>query len=179
MTSTSLPSLAYAPDRDAGRGREISRAAGIGAVAGLAGGGAMVVSEKVEQLLTGRTDSFVPGRTLLALLGQAPAETRRDTGSAMVMHYASAAAVGAVRGVWAATGIRGAHADVWHTILRLGVDQTLENASGAGAPPTSWPVRERLVDTGHKLVYSVVTGVLADLVIRPTLAPRMRHPDAG
>lgn len=85
------------------------------------------------------------------------------------MHYGTGAALGALRGVWAVTGIRGAHATAWHTVMRLGVDQTLENATGVGAPPTTWPVREQVVDVLHKAVFAAVTGAVAERALAPTL----------
>ncbi|MGQ1799076.1 hypothetical protein ACT4S5_18370 [Kocuria oceani] len=48
------------------------------------------------------------------------------------------------------TGIRGAYANVWHTVVRLAFDQTVENATGVGAPPKTWPAQEKVVDIGHK-----------------------------
>jgi ABC-type phosphate/phosphonate transport system substrate-binding protein len=71
--------------------------------------------------------------------------------------------------VWAATGIRGGYANAWHTVIRLGFDQTAENATGAGAPPASWPRLEQLVDVLHKTVFAVVTGVVADRLVPPAL----------
>jgi hypothetical protein len=60
-------------------------------------------------------------------------------------------------------------ANTWHTVTRLAFDQTVENATGVGAPPTSWPVQEQVVDVVHKAVYSMVTGMVADRWIAPTL----------
>jgi hypothetical protein len=37
-----------------------------------------------------------------------------------------------------------------HTNLRLSFDQTLENATGVGAPPWTWPRDELLIDLSHK-----------------------------
>lgn len=64
---------------------------------------------------------------------------------------------------------RGAHANAWHTVVRLGFDQTIENATGVGAPPTTWPVREQVVDVLHKAVFSVATGMIADRALAPVL----------
>ena len=61
-------------------------------------------------------------------------------------------------------------ADAWHTAVRLAFDQTAENATGAGAPPATWPARELLVDVLHKTVFCVVTGRLADRALPPALA---------
>lgn len=57
-------------------------------------------------------------------------------------------------------------------MVRLAVDQTLENSTGAGAPPSSWPRRELAVDLLHKTVFSVVTGVVVDRWVRPALVSR-------
>jgi hypothetical protein len=60
--------------------------------------------------------------------------------------------------------------NAWHTAARLTFDQTVENVTGAGAPPTTWPVREQVVDVLHKAVYSTVTGMVADRLVAPVLA---------
>jgi hypothetical protein len=56
--------------------------------------------------------------------------------------------------------------------VRLAFDQTVENATGAGAPPRDWPAREKMVDALHKTIYSMVAGVVADRWIPPVLASR-------
>jgi hypothetical protein len=85
------------------------------------------------------------------------------------MHYGTGAVVGALRGVWSVTGIRGPSASAAHTVVRLATDQTVENATGVGAPPATWPRQEKVVDYLHKGVYAFVTGALADAWIRPDL----------
>jgi hypothetical protein len=147
----------------------VVRAAATGAVAGMAGGAAMAIGEKLEQTVTRRPNSYVPARALLTLLGQQPSDEVRPAIWNHLMHYGTAATLGAVRGVWAATGIRGIHANIWHTVVRLGFDQTLENATGAGAPPSTWPTSEKIVDVLHKAVFSTVTGVIADRLLPPLL----------
>ncbi|MEW1982528.1 hypothetical protein AB0333_16610 [Citricoccus sp. NPDC079358] len=147
----------------------ILQAAGTGAAAGLAGGVVMVVGEKIEQAITHRPNSYVPARALLTLVGQHPGDTDRPVVWNHLMHYSTAATLGALRGIWAVTGIRGAHANAWHTVVRLGFDQTIENATGVGAPPTTWPVREQVVDVLHKAVFSVATGMIADRALAPVL----------
>lgn len=152
------------------RRRVLGRAAAAGAGAGLVGAGVMVVGEKAEQALDRRPNSYVPARALLTLLGRHPGEDEKTAVWNSVMHYGTGAALGALRGIWAVTGIRGTYANAWHTVVRLAVDQTVENATGAGAPPASWPAGEQAVDILHKAVYSVVTGVLADRLLTPVLA---------
>lgn len=148
----------------------LGRAAAAGAGAGLVGAGLMVVGEKAEQALTHRPNSYVPARALLTLLGRHPGEDEEPAGWNSAMHYGTGAALGALRGIWAVTGIRGPRASAWHMVVRLAVDQTVENATGAGAPPASWPAGEQAVDVLHKAVYSAVTGVLADRLLAPVLA---------
>jgi hypothetical protein len=155
----------------------LGRAALRGALAGMAGVAVMTLAEKAEQAVTGRPDSYVPARTLTAL-----ATGRRLPGSARppvrnhLKHWGTGAAGGALRGIWAASGLRGWRASAWHTSVRLATDQTLENATGVGSPPWTWSRRDQIVDAGHKAVYSLVTGALADRLV--PLAPD-RRPDGS
>jgi hypothetical protein len=155
----------------AGRGPSspYPRAAALGAVAGLAGAGVMTLGEKLEQRLTGRPNSYVPGRTLAHLL-RLPRPDADRWGRNMLMHYGTGAAVGMLRGLWAGANLRGPRAALLFTNVRLSVDQTLENATGVGAPPWTWPRDEWVIDVAHKAVYALATGALADALVRP--APR-------
>jgi hypothetical protein len=155
-----------------GRGAELLSAAGRGAVAGLLGVAVMTAAEKVEQVVTHRPDSYVPARTLLTLLGRHPSDADRPVVWNHAMHYGTGAVLGALRGVWAAVGLRGPRAHLAHTVVRLSTDQTLENATGVGAPPSTWPRGEEVVDVLHKAIYSVATGLLAERLIRPDLQSR-------
>ena len=152
----------------------LGRAAMRGALAGLAGTAAMTLAEKAEQQVTGRPDSYVPGRTLTAL-----ATGRRLPGSARplvvnhLMHWGTGAVVGALRGIWAGAGLRGVRASLWHTAVRLATDQTLENATGVGDPPWTWSRRDRVVDVAGKALYSFVTGAVSDALV--PLAPDRRR----
>ena len=85
------------------------------------------------------------------------------------MHWGTGAALGALRGVWSVTGIRGLQATATHGVVRLAFDQTVENLTGTGAPPMTWPTDERLVDVLHKAVYATVTGLVSDAWISPVL----------
>jgi hypothetical protein len=149
------------------------RAAAVrGAAAGLVGVAAMTAAEKLEQGATHRPNSYVPARALLTLLGKKPSDDDTPAAWNHAMHWSTGAVLGALRGVWAATGIRGTQANAAHTVVRLAFDQTVENATGVGAPPSTWPGLERRVDVGHKAVYSFVTGVVADCWIAPRLQSR-------
>ncbi|GAB7045576.1 hypothetical protein [Catenuloplanes indicus] len=76
----------------------------------------------------------------------------------------------------AQAGLRGPVASGMFTVVRLTTDQILENATGAGAPPQTWPRAELAVDVLHKGVYGFVTGAVADaLAARNGPGPGQRH----
>jgi hypothetical protein len=155
-----------------GRPRALASAALCGAAAGVLGVAAMTTVEKLEQAVTHRPNSYVPGRTLMTLFGRHPADDLRPLAWNHAMHWGTGAALGALRGVWAAVGLRGPRANLAHTVVRLATDQTLENATGVGAPPRTWPRREQVVDVAHKAVYSFATGLVAERLVPPRLESR-------
>jgi hypothetical protein len=152
-----------------GRLLALAAAAGRGAMAGLAGVAVMTLGEKIEQAITHRPSSYVPARALLTLLGRHPGDQDRPLLWNYAMHVGTAATVGALRGMWAAVGIRGPRANLAHTVVRLAFDQTVENTTGVGAPPHTWPAAEQAVDFLHKGVYSLATGMVADRLVDPRL----------
>jgi hypothetical protein len=154
-----------------GRAGALGAAALRGACAGLVGVAAMTAAEKLEQSVTRRPDSYVPARTLLTLVGRRPDDGVRPPLWNHAMHWGTGAALGALRGVWAAVGLRGPRAHLAHTVVRLATDQTVENATGMGAPPDTWPVQEQVLDTVHKAIYSITTGLVAERLVAPRLAP--------
>ncbi|MEU1125117.1 hypothetical protein ABZ371_16515 [Streptomyces sp. NPDC005899] len=104
------------------------------------------------------------------------------------MHYGQGALLGVLRSVMAHAGLRGPLASAKFTVVRLTNDQILENATGVGAPPQTWPRTELVVDLLHKAVYAFVTGVVADaLAARSGPGPGQlhaamrtgRYPDVG
>jgi hypothetical protein len=147
-------------------------ATGRGVLAGLSGVLVMTVGEKLEQRFSGRPNSYVPGRALQVMARRQPSQNPTSTAWNHAMHWGTGALLGALRGVWSATGIRGSEATATHTVVRLAFDQTVENVTGVGAPPASWPRRERAVDLLHKALYSIVTGLVADRWIHATAESR-------
>lgn len=95
----------------------------------------MTAGEKIEQRLTGRPNSEVPGRTLARLIGATPRSKQELWNLNMAMHYGQGAAAALLRGVASFYGVRGPFADFMFTGVRLGIDQTLENWTGVGALP--------------------------------------------
>lgn len=152
----------------------LGRAVLRGAASGLAGVAAMTLFEKVEQGFTHRPNSYVPGRTLLTMLGRRPAQSDKPLIANHAMHWGTGVLLGALRGLWAGSGLRGPRASLAHTVVRLSTDQTLENATGMGAPPSTWPRSEQAADVAAKAVYSIVTGAVADRLISPVTTARGR-----
>ena len=151
-------------------------AASRGMVAGLVGVAAMTAAEKLEQLLTRRPNSFVPAHTLERLLRLPSKPDEERLWMNWAMHWGQGVLLGAVRGLMAERGVRGPVGSFLFMNLRLLNDQTLENATGVGAPPETWPRSELVVDVLHKAVYAFATGLVADaLAARQGPGPGQRH----
>lgn len=58
-------------------------------------------------------------------------------------------------------GMRGPFVDFIFTGIRLLTDQTLENWTGAGALPWTWPVNEQIIDIIHKGIFAFATGFVS------------------
>ena len=137
-----------------------------GLLAGVVGVAAMTAAEKVEQVVTGRPSSFVPARVLERLLGLERKADRDRVWLNWAMHWGQGIILGALRGLMAERGLRGPVGSFMFMNLRLLNDQALENATGAGAPPWTWPQDEQVIDLAHKGIYAFTTGFVADRLIR-------------
>ncbi|SDO47153.1 hypothetical protein SAMN05421507_102636 [Lentzea jiangxiensis] len=148
-----------------------------GLLAGTTGVLVMTLGEKAEQRLTGRPDSHVPARVLQRLTGlrERPGG-RQPVPLNLAMHFGQGMVLGVLRSVMAHAGLRGPWSSAKFAVVRVTNDQILENATGVGAPPPTWPRRELVVDLLHKGVYAFATGVVADaLAARSGLGPGQRH----
>ena len=154
-----------------------SQVAVRGLLAGLVGVTAMTAAEKLEQQLTHRPSSFVPGHTLERLLRLPSKPDQERLWLNWAMHWGQGILLGAVWGLMAERGVRGPMGSFLFLNLRLLNDQTLENLTGVGAPPWTWPVDEQVIDLLHKGIYAFATGVVADrLVAGPADGPAQRKP---
>jgi hypothetical protein len=126
----------------------------------------MAAASKVKQLAGGliRTSRPTRWRTCCGC----PTPDRDRWTRNMGMHYLAGATAGAVRGLMSVSNLRGPLASLMHTNLRLSFDQTLENATGVGAPPWTWPRDELLIDVSHKALDALVTGTISDALIPPS-----------
>lgn len=158
------------------RAHMMKRALWQGLVAGAAGVAVMTVGEKLEQRLTGRPNSHVPARVLQRLTGMEERPGRQPLPVNWAMHFGQGAVLGVLRSVMANAGLRGPWSSAKFAVVRLTNDQILENATGVGAPPSTWPRGELVVDLLHKTVYAFVTGAVADaLAARSGPGPGQRH----
>ncbi|MBB3732958.1 hypothetical protein [Nonomuraea dietziae] len=147
-----------------------------GMLAGLVGTAVMTAGEKLEQRLSGRPDSHVPARTLERLMGLPERPRQQPRALNLAMHYGQGALLGILRSLMAQVGLRGAWASTMFSMVRLTNDQILENATGVGAPPSTWPRGELAVDLLHKTVYGFATGAVSDaLAAREGMGPGQRH----
>jgi hypothetical protein len=165
VRTTTISAVGAAASQATGRSVPMIKVLVSGLLAGAAGVTAMTLAEKVEQSFTGRPNSYVPGHTLERLLGL-PAKPDRDRLRLnRAMHWGQGIALGAVRAWMARRGFGGPFGSFLFLNLRLLNDQSLENATGVGAPPWTWPWDEQAIDIAHKAVYAFVTGAVADLLM--------------
>ena len=136
-----------------------------GLVAGLAGVAAMTAAEKLEQAITRRPSSFVPGHQTERLLGLPSKPDEERLWMNWATHWGQGVLLGAVRGLMAERGFRGPVGSFLFMNLRLLNDQTLENVAGVGAPPWTWPTDEQAIDLLHKAIYAFATGAAADRLV--------------
>jgi hypothetical protein len=156
----------------------VGRAAALGAAAGIAGVAVMTAAEKLEQQLTRRPSSYVPAHTLAHVLGL-PRPNEDHWARNMAMHYGNGLLLGAVRGIMSAANLRGPRASLMLAPVRLSWDQTLENLTGVGAPPWTWPRDELIADVLHKTVFSLATGVASDALVDPLPSSSARRRGLG
>ncbi|QMU29816.1 hypothetical protein [Adhaeribacter radiodurans] len=147
-----------------------------GLAAGLVGVAAMTLAEKIEQLITKRPNSYVPAHTLERLLNLPPKPDEERLALNWTMHWGQGILMGIVRGIMAESGVRGPVGSFLFMNVRLLNDQTLENATGVGALPWTWPKDEQVIDLVHKGIYAFTTGAVADLLISgPASEPVLRE----
>ncbi|KAK4946928.1 hypothetical protein LTR10_014070 [Elasticomyces elasticus] len=81
------------------------------------------------------------------------------------MHWGQGILAAGIRGLMAYNGIVGPFGSFLFMGMRLLIDQTLENSTGVGSLPWTWPVNEQIIDLVHKAVFAFTTGYVADRLI--------------
>jgi hypothetical protein len=150
-----------------------------GLLAGAAGVAAMTLAEKLEQSVTGRPNSYVPAHTLERLLALEARPDRDRLGLNWAMHWGQGILLGMARAMMARNGVGGPFGSFLFLNLRLLNDQALENATGVGAPPWTWPRDEQVVDLLHKAVYAFAAGAVADRLVTGRASPGSGEEDTG
>ncbi|WP_093802151.1 hypothetical protein [Streptomyces sp. Wb2n-11] len=130
----------------------------LGLAAGAVGTVVLTLSETIEQRLTGREDSRVPGQVGAALTGRKGDEAAAGKLNTPV-HWMHGTTMGAARGALALTGLGPVAATAAHYAVVWGGDVTLYRGLGIAPWPWKWQKQELATDLFHKGVYAIATGV--------------------
>jgi hypothetical protein len=146
--------------------REIAEDVGKGLVAGAAGTAAMTVSSTIEEKLRGREPSDAPAQAAGKVLGVQPRDPEGKARFSNLVHWGYGTSWGAVRGLIAAFGGRGAEAAVTHFALVWGTEQVMLPSLDVAPPPWKWGAQELAMDGLHHAVYAGATGLAYELIDR-------------
>jgi hypothetical protein len=133
-----------------------------GMLAGAGGVAVMTMAEKIEQRITDRPDSYMPAHVIERLLGLERKSDNERRGLNLRVHFGQAILLGGMAGADGGRWAEGPRASAVFTVIRLANDQTLENVTGLGARPWTWPKDELVIDVLHKAIYAFTTGAIAD-----------------
>src|SRR5579884_598501 len=113
---------------------DLAAAAGVGALAGLAGTAAMTVSSTLEAKARGRQPSATPATAAGEVLGVQPKDDTAKKRFNTFAHWAYGTSWGALRGLLDLAGLRGAPAAAAHLGAVWGGEQVVLPATGASSP---------------------------------------------
>ncbi|MET9935046.1 MULTISPECIES: hypothetical protein [unclassified Streptomyces] len=140
---------------------------GLGLAAGTVGTAVLTVSEKIEQRLTGRASSTVPGQVGAAVAGSKDDEVAAQWLNTPV-HWAHGTAMGALRGALGLTGLGPVASSVVFYGLVWGGDVVLYRSLGIAPWPWKWRKQELVTDLFHKGVYALATSATFEPLRRAT-----------
>lgn len=143
----------------------IATACAKGLLAGVVGTVAMTLSSTIEMKLRGRGGSSAPEDAVSEVLGiedfeDEDAEERFGT----LAHWGYGIGLGAIRGLYAVTGMPSAAATAAHFVTVWGAELVMLPALDVSPPATEWGAGEIAVDAWHHGVYAVATGMAYDLL---------------
>ncbi|KAL8751012.1 MAG: hypothetical protein Q9184_006212, partial [Pyrenodesmia sp. 2 TL-2023] len=101
----------------------------------------MTVSNKLEQQLTNRPNSYVPGHTTGNLFGIS--RSRNPDGLNHLHHWGMGLIAAPVRAIMAYNGVTGPYASFIFMALRLTADEVLEYNAGVTPKPWTLPVLDQ------------------------------------
>lgn len=131
---------------------------GKGLFAGALGTAAMTGSSTLEQKLRDRDASSAPADAAGKVLGVQPRDPAGAARFASVVHWSYGTSWGALRGMIAAAGLRGAKANLAHFAAVWGAAQVMLPALDVAPPLSQSPPHEIAIDAFHHLVYATATG---------------------
>ena len=124
----------------------------------------MTVSNKIEQLITDRPNSYVPGHTSGSLFRVSRSQT--PDGLNHLHHWGMGLMTAPVRAIMAYNGVTGPYASFMFMVLRLMTDEILEYNAGTIPVPWTQPIFDQAIDLFHKFVFSFATGYVCDRMIQ-------------
>ena len=142
---------------------DLAAAAGVGAMAGLAGTAAMTASSSIEAKLRHRAPSDAPAQAAGALLGVQPRDEKAKQRFSTVLHWGYGTGWGAARGLLDVAGLSGPTAAAAHLGAVWGAEQIVLPATGVAGPAWTWGAKEAAVDVFHHAVYAAVTSTAYEI----------------
>lgn len=153
---------------------DVAAAAGVGALAGLAGTAAMTISSTVEAKLRGRGASDTPVKAASTVLGVEPMDEAAKARFGNLVHWGYGTGWGAVRGLFDVAGLHGPTAAGAHLGAVWAGEQVVLPATGASSPAWKWPATEIGIDLLHHAVYAAATSAAYEL-LDPHRRSTQRH----
>lgn len=138
----------------------LAAAAGVGALAGLAGTAAMTVSSTLEAKLRGRPASDTPVKAAGAVLGVEPTSEQAKQRFGALVHWGYGTGWGVLRGLLDAAGLRGPQAAAAHLGAVWAGEQLVLPATGASSAAWKWGGKEIAIDLLHHSVYAAATSAV-------------------
>ncbi len=152
---------------DRGLAGRLAGAVGKGLLGGLVGTAAMTISSTIEMKLRERGGSSAPEDAASEVLGIEDfddEEAEERFGS--LAHWGYGTGLGAIRGLYGATGMPSSAATTAHFVTVWGAEQVMLPALDVSLPATEWGAEEIAVDAWHHGVYAVATGLAYDWLDR-------------
>ncbi|KAF2419595.1 hypothetical protein EJ08DRAFT_690534 [Tothia fuscella] len=143
-------------------GRAIVIGLGVGAIGGLG----MTVTNKLEQLITNRPNSYVPASTIAYHLGLQGLREHHPIPLNHAHRFGMAIITAPIRAMMSYYGVIGPFASYLFSFVRIAADEAVEISAGTSTWPWIWPINQQVIDVLHKGAYSVIVGFLCDKYIR-------------
>lgn len=138
---------------------DVAAAVGKGLFAGAVGTAAMTLSSTLEARVREREASSAPADAAAKVLGVKPEGDAEQARFSTVVHWAYGTGWGAVRGLLAALGLRGASAAGAHFAAVWGSELVMLPALEVTPPVAEWGAEELAIDAFHHVVYATATSL--------------------